>query len=166
MLMSLAPARLALLLAAFAVAIIAAVWIFEWAGYAPCHLCLMERWAWYAAIPGGLAAAMLMARAPLIARLLLAALALGLLANALLAGWHAGIEWKLWAGPSACTGGGGLSGSVPDFSKLRVVQCDEAALRILGISLAGWNVPASLAAAALALAGAMREVHGSSSVSQ
>ena len=26
-------------------------WIFEWAGYAPCPLCLMQRWAYYATIP-------------------------------------------------------------------------------------------------------------------
>ena len=25
--------------------------LFQWAGYAPCELCLMQRWAYYAVIP-------------------------------------------------------------------------------------------------------------------
>ena len=74
--------------------------------------------------------------------------------------WHSGIEWQWWAGPSTCTGGGGLSGAVPDFGNLNVVQCDEPALRILWLSLAGWNGVISGVLAAFAIR------QGSSSVSQ
>jgi disulfide bond formation protein DsbB len=36
--------------------------------------------------------------------------------SAYLAGFHAGVEWKFWAGPGTCTGGGGLTG-LPDLTK-------------------------------------------------
>ncbi|MFN9941190.1 MAG: disulfide bond formation protein B, partial [bacterium] len=45
-----------------------------------------------------------------------------------------------------------------------VILCDKAAIRILGLSLAGWNAVISLALAFLALAGLRAQ--GSSSVSQ
>ena len=51
----------------------------------------------------------------------------------------------------------------------RVVRCDEAAWRFLGLSLAGYNVLISLALAAIALWGALGRpvaAQGSSSVSQ
>jgi disulfide bond formation protein DsbB len=38
----------------------------------------------------------------------------------------------------------------------RLVRCDEVALRIFGLSLAGWNALISAAVAAVALAGAGR----------
>jgi disulfide bond formation protein DsbB len=90
-------------------------------------------------------------------RVLLAALAViaGLMLwNAGLAAYHAGVEWKWWPGPQTC------GGSAPDFSApmdlgkeletMRVVRCDEAAWRFLGLSLAGYNVLISLALAAAA----------------
>ena len=40
----------------------------------------------------------------------------------------------------------------------RVVACTEAAWRLLGLSLAGWNALASLALLGLALAGLSRRV--------
>jgi disulfide bond formation protein DsbB len=88
---------------------------------------------------------------------LLAALFLG---NMVFSIWHSGIEWQWWTGPSTCTGGGGLSGAVPDFGNLAVVQCDEPAIRILWLSLAGWNAVISAVLAAFAIR------QGSSSVSQ
>ena len=36
-----------------ALATIVGAWIFEYLGYAPCELCLLQRWAYYAAIPFG-----------------------------------------------------------------------------------------------------------------
>jgi len=74
-------------------------------------------------------------------------LALIFLANVALAFYHVGVEQHWWPGPTACTGA--LSGPVDvnDLAKslnsARVVRCDEVQLRILGLSLAGWNVVAS-----------------------
>ena len=41
----------ALWIAAASAAILAAVWIFQVFGYAPCELCLTQRYAFYAAVP-------------------------------------------------------------------------------------------------------------------
>ena len=142
----------ALLIAAASIAILAAVWIFQGMGYAPCELCLTERYASYASAPIAALTAVLASRSahgP--AQALFALLALIFLANAVLAGYHVGVEEHWWAGPTACTGS--LSGPVDvnDLMKAlnstRVVNCDEVQLRILGLSLAGWDVVASLALA-------------------
>ncbi len=44
---------------------------------------------------------------------------------------------------------------LPDLNKM-AVRCNEAALRILGLSLAGWNAVVSLVLSLLALRGARR----------
>ena len=85
------------------------------------------------------------------------AIVLGMLWNAGLASYHAGVEWKWWAGPRDCSGALEGLGSANDlFNQLQsvnVVRCDEAAWRFLGLSLAGYNVLISLALAAVAAAG-------------
>ena len=93
-------------------------------------------------------------------KVLLAALfiiALGMLWNTGLAGYHAGVEWKWWAGPQDCSGPLDSLGSANDLlgslEKVNVVRCDEAAWRFLGLSLAGYNVLISFALAVVALAG-------------
>ncbi|MEL6288167.1 MAG: disulfide bond formation protein B [Pseudomonadota bacterium] len=136
-----------------AAGILATAWAFELiGGFAPCPLCLKQRWAYYFALPALLAAALVFrgdARGA--GGLLIALVALAFVANAVLAGYHAGAEWKFWPGPSTCAGGaGGVSQglSADDlFSSLdaaRVVRCDAAAGRFLGLSFAGWNVIASM----------------------
>ena len=57
-------AALGLLLIAFAT--IAGAWVFEWAGYAPCELCLMQRWAYYVGVPLAALVAIIAARGPLL----------------------------------------------------------------------------------------------------
>ena len=49
-------------IAAASVAILAAVWIFQGMGYAPCELCLTQRYAFYAAIPLALLTALVAGR--------------------------------------------------------------------------------------------------------
>jgi disulfide bond formation protein DsbB len=159
MLTSLTPRHALLLLLVVSIATIAGAWIFEAAGYLPCELCLMQRWAYYAAIP---LTAMLLVAAPL-QRAGLYLLALLWIGSMIFGIFHSGVEWKWWAGPTACTGSGALSMGLPDLSS-PVVMCDQPAIRILGLSLAGWNAVISLGLALVALAGARS--HGSSSVSQ
>jgi disulfide bond formation protein DsbB len=159
MLTSLTPRHALLLLLLMSIATIAGAWIFEAAGYLPCELCLMQRWAYYAAIP---LTAMLLVAAPL-QRAGLYLLALLWIGSMIFGIFHSGVEWKWWAGPTACTGSGALSMGLPDLSS-PVVMCDQPAIRILGLSLAGWNAVISLGLALVALAGARS--HGSSSVSQ
>ena len=122
-------------------------------GYSPCPLCLMQRWAYYAGVPLLFAALVL---ASSMQRGLAAALfflvALGFLANAGLGVYHSGIEWKFWPGPDTCAGSavaplssGGGQGVLAGLSDVRVIRCDEAPWRLLGLSFAGWNAVISLA---------------------
>jgi disulfide bond formation protein DsbB len=163
-------------IAAVGVAAILGAYFFQYVlGLSPCPLCLEQRYAYYFAIP--LAAMILLglsvgsSRKVMVAAL--AAIAAAMLWNTGLGVYHSGIEWQWWAGPQDC------SGPVTDFSargnllqqmqRTRVVRCDEAAWRFLGLSLAGYNVLISLALAAIAAWGALagsRPSQGSSSVSQ
>jgi disulfide bond formation protein DsbB len=150
MLETLTPQKSLLTILVVATAAIIGAWIFQFAGYDPCHLCLMERWAYYAAIV--LSLILLVSKSNTkIGFYLLAAI---MLASAVFGVYHAGVEWKWWPGPDTCTGGGALGG-LPDLTK-PVVMCDEAAIRILGLSLAGWNAVISFALALVALKGSRR----------
>ena len=161
MLKNISARNAAVAIAAIATATIAGAWIFEYFGYAPCPLCLKQRWAYYAGIPLALAVAAIAPGSRNAAKAGLVLLALLWTGSAIFGAYHAGVEWKFWPGPGTC--GGDVSGILPDLSK-KVIACDEAAIRILGLSLAGWNTAISLAMAAIALAGTRHQ--GSSSVSQ
>jgi len=88
-----------------------------------------------------------------------AGLAVIMIAMLIVAGmsiYHAGVEWKFWPGPTECSGAAtlGPAGGLMDRLKdIVVVRCDEAAWRLFGISLAGYDVLISLGLAAVALAG-------------
>ncbi|CCB67917.1 disulfide bond formation protein B [Hyphomicrobium sp. MC1] len=128
-------------------------------GYVPCMLCLIERYAYYAGIPVLFIALVLTAGGyRRMAALLFVLVALAFLANTGLGIYHAGAEWKFWPGPSACGGGESLTSSagnlLNDIQHIKVIKCDEAALRFLGISFAGWNVVASVLLMAVAFGAA------------
>ncbi|MFL5112113.1 MAG: disulfide bond formation protein B [Microvirga sp.] len=142
-------------------------------GYIPCKLCYWQRQPYYVAIPVALALIAL----PLSDRVRrggLLLLSLISLLGAALGSYHAGVEWGFWPGPADCGGAAPpAAGSMADFLKqletTRVVSCTEAAFRVLGLSMAGWNVVVSLALAGFAAAAASRPgptPYGSSSVSQ
>ncbi len=153
--------QLSLLLAAGAAATIAAALAFEhWGGYRPCALCLQQRIAYYAAIPTGIIAALMLSTGRLgVGRALLVLAAAGLLWNAGLGVYHSGVEWKWWLGPAECgvagelTTGGSLIESIEAEKRIR---CDEASWRFLGLSFAGWSVLISLALAFIGFAAAFR----------
>jgi disulfide bond formation protein DsbB len=136
----------AFLIAAASVVILATVWVFQGFGYAPCELCLTQRYAFYAAIPLALLTAVASRSAHGLTRAGFALLALVFAANAVLAAYHVGVEYHWWQGPTACTGGPGsldVNDLVKALDSVKVVRCDEVQLRIAGLSLAGWNVLAS-----------------------
>ncbi|MEA2939344.1 MAG: hypothetical protein QOC56_2848 [Alphaproteobacteria bacterium] len=150
-------AAAAIIVAAGGAATILGAWFFQYGlGLKPCPLCLEQRYPYYFAIP--LAVLILLGdQVGSRRRVLLAALFVilaGMLWSAGLATYHAGVEWKLWAGPKDCSGALENLGSANDLLKqlesISVVRCDEAAWRFLGISLAGYNVLISLALAAVA----------------
>ena len=75
--------------------------IFERFGYAPCPLCLQERYAYYFGVPATVVA-FFAARAESfsLTRVLLVLVGLAFLINAGVGVYHAGVEWKWWAGPT------------------------------------------------------------------
>ena len=157
----LTPLRAALAIFAIAFLTIAGAWIFEKFGYAPCELCLMQRWAYYAGVPLAALVAIIAARGPRrLAGAGLALLGLIFLGGMIFGAYHAGVEWGFWPGPTGCTGALARADSMADFLKqletTKVVRCDAVAIRILGLSLAGWNAVISAAMAALAFIGARR----------
>jgi disulfide bond formation protein DsbB len=166
-------AAAALAIAGVGLATILGAYFFEYVlHYQPCELCLAQRIPYYVAIPlAVLAAVAARRRAPrplLIAAF--AALALVMAISVVLAAYHAGVEWHFWPGPRECTGDPdfGRTGSlIEQLNTVRVVRCDEAAWRLFGLSLAGYNAAISAALAGVAL-WAVKTVrrYGSSSVSQ
>ena len=144
-------------------ATILGAWWFQYGlGLQPCPLCLEQRVPYYLAVPlavlVALGAARGLARRLLIGGLLV--IVLLLLWGAGLGVYHAGVEWKWWAGPQDCAGAGFTGGAAGNLLErmqtARVVRCDEAAWRLFGLSLAGYNVLISLALALIALAGLRR----------
>lgn len=129
-------------------------------GYPPCPLCLDQRMAFYVSVP--LAALLWLGASHGAASkvLLLGFLAIAglMLWNTGLSAFHAGVEWKLWAGPTDCSGPinklGAAGGLLKQLQDIRIVRCDEAAWRLFGISLAGYDVLVSLFLVAVAACGA------------
>ena len=132
-------------------------------GYIPCALCLEQRIPYYIGAPLMLVAAIVSkAGGPSWAvRGLLAVGGLLMLYGLVLGVYHSGVEWHWWEGPASCAtsadavtrDAGSLLG---DLSSKKPPSCDAAALRVLGLSFAGWNVLASAALAAIALRAAAR----------
>ena len=133
-------------------------WFFQYViGLSPCPLCLEQRIAYYVSIP---LSAMILLGVSVGAKhkvLVLALFAIGaaMLWNAGLGVYHSGVEWQWWPGPQDCSGtGSALTGGkslLEQMQSTRVVRCDEAAWRFLGLSLAGYNVLISLALAVVAI---------------
>lgn len=126
-------------------------------GIAPCPLCLDQRIVYYAAVPLGLLAFAFAPYRRNWSRAVLLILAAAFLFNAVFGVYHSGIEWGWWPGPDACSGASTIARTPQDLlkslSKTQVIRCDEAALRIFGISLAGYSAAISAMLAALAIHG-------------
>ena len=128
-------------------------------GYIPCKLCLEQRLPYYIGAPVMLAAVLVSAlRLPgVIARGLILVGALLMTWGLWMGVYHSGVEWSWWAGPTDCGVVAGVPAGGSLLDSLNTVippSCDEAALRILGLSLAGWNAIAALVLAAVGYRGA------------
>jgi len=162
-LLSATPAETALAIFAVAFATIAGAWTFQLLGFAPCDLCFVQRYAYYAGMPLALAVAALarFSSPSLVLRAGLAILALMFAANFVLAIYHSGVEMKLWQGPTACAASGAngpasAADLLTQLETVKVVRCDTPALRVFGLSLANWNALISAALAALGARAAWR----------
>lgn len=155
-------ARTAIFVALAAAIILAIAWTFQLiGGYTPCKLCLEQREGYYAAIPMLLLVALSVAlKWPACVPRGLLAVAGILFAMSMVTGiYQAGAEWNFWLGPNDCGSGslpGASSGSLlDDMNATTIIFCDEAALRFLGLSFAGWNVIAAAGLMKLCFAAAL-----------
>ena len=125
-----------------------------WGGLAPCELCLLQRWPWKIAIAISLAA-LLVGRPPMLPWVALL-LALVFATGIAFAFYHLGVEQHWFAGPAACTAQGGGAQTLEEMKRQILgtapVLCDQVQWALWGVSLAGWNLLASLAMAAFCAA--------------
>lgn len=136
----------AFVLAASAIVLVTALLSQYWGGLAPCELCLLERWPWAVAVVISFVATMAGGRSalPWVALLIAAVFAV----STGLAFYHVGVEQHWFAGPTACTASGSTAGTLEALKaqilNQQPVRCDEPAWSLWGISLAGWNLIASI----------------------
>lgn len=116
-------------------------------GMAPCKLCIWQRY------PHALAVAIGLLAIAWPQRTLIAAGGLAALATAGVGAYHVGVEQKWWEGPSTCSSTpiGSLSTDdlMDQIMSAPLVRCDEIPWELFGISMAGWNMIASLVFAGL-----------------
>ena len=133
-------------LAASAVVLGAALLSQYWGGLAPCELCLLQRWPWGVAITISLVTVLAGGRGSL--PWVAAVLALVFAASMVFAFYHLGVEQKWFAGPSACTASATGDMTLEELKRQILatapVRCDEVRWSLFGVSLAGWNLLASL----------------------
>lgn len=144
-----------LLAAGGSAALLLGAWGFQYLGYAPCKMCLWQRY------PHG--AAMAIGALALVMPLALLALA-GALAAAIsgaIGVYHTGVERGWWEGPSSCSSGD-ISGMSTDdllaqILEAPLVRCDEVAWQMLGLSMASWNALFSFVLAAIWVAAYLKK---------
>lgn len=125
-------------------------------GLVPCDLCYIQRYPFWVAIPAGLAAAFAPAGKPRAALLAIAGAALAYGTGVAI--FHTGVEQGWWEGLASCSSPRGVSNSLEELrARLMaapVVRCDEPQWSLFGVTMAGYNVLASGALAAIAAASA------------
>jgi disulfide bond formation protein DsbB len=131
---------------------------------APCHMCLKQREAYWAAMAVA-AVAVALGFTPLKGRgMRIGAIALAVvfIYGAYWAAYQAGAEWKWWPAPASCASTG-VRVTIADLRALMAggggatPACDKAPWVFLGLSMAGWNFLVSAALAALSVAAALRK---------
>ena len=123
----------------------------------PCQLCIYQRIPYAIAI--ALALCSLIARQYLWPVIALCGLAFA--ANSGLALYHVGVEQHWWAGPASCSAGIGGAKTVEDLinqlqKAVKVPSCDQVQWSLFGVSMAGYNLLASVGLAAFSFAAVRR----------
>ena len=118
----------------------------EYIGLKPCQLCIYQRWPWYLIILLSFFSIFYNKTIYPYNKFIIFLL---FVSSAAYAGWHAGIEWAFWQGPSTCVTTTDKIESHDDLLKniqsiKSFVPCTEASFRFLGLSLAGYNFISSL----------------------
>ncbi len=119
-------------------------------GLKPCQLCLYQRVPYFLNIVLGGAAFFSTFRYPRLVTLFLYLAAAAFLAGAVVAFFHAGVEYKWWPGLPSCSGqilpeNASLEDLRNILTQQPIVRCDEAAWTLFGVSMAGYNYLLSFA---------------------
>ena len=135
--------------------LLAGAFVFQAFGYAPCELCLLQRWPHAVALAvGGLVRATG-------GKWLCWAGGLAALVTAGLGVYHTGVERGYWIGPTSCSSGSiqGLTSDdlLTQIMAAPLVRCNEVAWSMFGLSMASWNAVLSLGLALLWVAAARRD---------
>lgn len=134
--------------------LLAGAFVFQAFGYAPCTMCLWQRWPHAAAV-------LIAALGYFLPSIWIAlAGAAATLTTAGIGGYHTGVERGWWDGPATCTSGSvdGISADdlLNQIMAAPLVRCDEIAWELLGVSMASWNMILSLGLTAIWLIAAKR----------
>lgn len=126
-------------------------------GLFPCVLCIWQRWPHLVAVIAGLIGLKAPTRAVATLGLLAA------LTTAAIGGFHTGVEQGWWEGLASCTGNDITTLSIdtlldPTADAPAPVRCDQIAWSFLGLSMATWNMIASLALAAIWARAALKRI--------
>ncbi|ODS85695.1 MULTISPECIES: disulfide bond formation protein B [unclassified Devosia] len=143
------PRLLATISFVLGLATIAGAWGSQlFGGLVPCELCLEQRLPYYWGLPLLALVLILWRRLPRAVWYVgLALVLLTFIWSTYLAGYHAGVEYGFWPGPTACTGTG-VDVSFSDLTNInaaRVVPCDKIQFSLFGVTLAGANTLISAA---------------------
>ena len=152
--------QLGMLAAGGSFVLLTTAFIFQALGYAPCAMCIWQRYPHGVAIAAG--ALLAVGLSPI--GLLITGAAAAATTSAI-GVYHTGVERDWWQGPTSCTGSGldlsNLSGSdlLPSASSgpSTLVMCDEVAWEFLTLSMASWNALWSAALVGLWLFAFARE---------
>jgi len=152
------PKAAILLFAASAASMILAFIVEYGFHHEPCELCLLQRVPFVLVIlMAGLAC--LRPMRPY-AWILLGLCGLALLTGSGVAIFHTGVERHWWLGTSGCTirplHGSSVEDLRTELLHMAVARCDQISVTFLGLTMANYNVPFSLALALFAFAAARR----------
>ena len=152
--------QLGMLAAGGSAVLLLAALVFQALGYAPCAMCIWQRYPHGVAIAVG---ALLAVGLSPVGLMVIGAAAAA--TTSAIGVYHTGVERDWWQGPTSCTGSGldlsNLSGSdlLPSASSgpSTLVMCDEVAWEFLTLSMASWNALWSAALVGLWLVEFARE---------
>lgn len=110
-------------------------------GLHPCTLCIWQRWPYVGVIALGLLSLLVSHNGRQRALLLLCSLSLAVGTG--IAVYHTGVEYGIFEGLQGCSGELPENATIEEMRRAIMeaasVRCDQPALVVLGISMAGWN---------------------------
>lgn len=134
-------------------ALLAGAFVFQSLGYAPCKMCLWQRWPHAIAIVIGVFAVAVSRHQATLAGLG----AVTVLVTAGIGVYHTGVERDFWEGPTSCTGSGSLDGiDLLSTDIAPVVMCDDVVWSLFGLSMASYNALISIVLVAIWVMAARR----------